>query len=249
MKSIYCSLAALVAPVMFAAEVPKVLQYLPQKEFVKAATVSVDLPKELDQYVAIVQESARKNPEWFKEQSKKASPGVPLPYHENLGLTKEQYDDYLKLWMSREFKNEEPVILYLRPEGDNSWAITTPSNLFGIPTPEQLSPLTTLKYNAEEDVFFSPNGKLKRLEDVDADELSVLGKWTGHEWKYEEETSLGKTKENFAIGKTGDGKYGLLVYRFQEVSTAGTPLQDDSVVVRFPMGEAGILKPQTKGGQ
>ena len=58
-------------------------------------------------------------------------------------------------------------------------------------------------------------------------------KRSGPEWKFQEETSLGKTKENFAIGKMADGKTGLLVYRMQEVSSTGRLLYDKSLVVRF----------------
>ena len=40
--------------------------------------------------------------------------------------------------------------------------------------------------------------------DINADARSILGAWKGHEWKFQEESILGKTKENFAIGKLAD---------------------------------------------
>ncbi|MFM2242377.1 MAG: hypothetical protein RLZ97_1232, partial [Verrucomicrobiota bacterium] len=104
--------------------------------------------------------------------------------------------------------------------------------------------IATLKYDPKKDIFISPNGEMKRLEDVKAEKHSILGAWEGAEWKFEEENSLGKIKENFAIGKTTDGKFGMLVYRMQEVSSEGTPLYDKSLVIRFTMGEAGWLKPE-----
>lgn len=223
------------------AEVPKVLNVLPQDKLVKGATIVVVPPSELDTYLKVVEEAARKNPEWFEEHSKKSPPGVPLPYDERLGLTREQYDDYLSIWEKREFKPVEPVILRLKEIEKGMWAITTAGGEGGLP-------ISTLKYDAANDVFISPNGPMKRLEDVKAGKHSILGAWTGAEWKYMEENSLGLTKENFAIGKSDDDKFGMLVYRLQEVTSEGTPVYDKSLVIRFPLGEAGILTPEELKG-
>jgi hypothetical protein len=78
--------------------------------------------------------------------------------------------------------------------------------------------------------------------------MSILGGWTGKEWKFEEETSLSKLKENFAIGKTSDGKYNLLVYRAQELTSSGKRLLDKSLVVRIPITAAAatLVKPKVK---
>jgi len=242
MNHIFPVLAALVAPVALAADVPKAIAFLPQDAFVKGAITVVVPPPDLDKYVAKVEASAEKDPAWFQEHAKKAAPGVPLPYDEKIGLTKAEYDEYLKLWDAREFKAVEAVILQLKQGSDKKWAIT--AAVGGGQEGGGSLPISTLKYDSETDVFVSPNGTLKRLEDVKADKRSILGEWNGSEWRYEEETSLGKTKENFAIGKTGDGKFGLIVYRMQEISSEGTRLYDKSLVVRFPMGDAGILKPE-----
>ena len=74
-----------------------------------------------------------------------------------------------------------------------------------------------------------------QIEEIDADKDTILGAWTGHEWRYMEENSLGRTKENLAIGKMADGKKGLLVYRLQEVSSTGRRLYDKSLVIRFTL--------------
>lgn len=228
--------SALFAPVLFAAEVPKVLAVLPEGELVKGATTVVLPPPEIEKYLALVQAAAQQDPEWFAEHSRSTAPGVPLPYDPKLGLSQEQYDEYLELWDKREFKAVEPVILSLRQDSQGMWLIN------GSAGPGTSVPISTLKYDPEKDVWISPNGTMERLEDVKADQRSILGAWSGYEWRFEEENSLGKTKENFAIGQTGDETYGLLIYRMQEVSSEGTPLFDKSLVIRFPLGEAGILK-------
>ena len=86
---------------------------------------------------------------------------------------------------------------------------------------------------------------MKHIDDIKADSSSILGEWSGQEWKFEEETGLGKTKENFALGRLGDKKFGIIVYRAQELSTEGTRLLDKSLVIRFPLGKSNQA-PQAK---
>jgi hypothetical protein len=236
MKFPLAPVLALVAPAALAAEAPKVLaDYLIPNTLIKGEVVVVVPPKELDKYIAKVEEAARKDRDWFLEHAKNGKPGVPLPFDERLGLTKEEYDEYLKLWGKREFKGIEAVPIRLSAGSDGRWSIIVGG---------RAQTLSTLKFDPKADVFKSPNGELKRIEDVSADANSTLGAWTGHEWKFEEKTGLGTIKENFAIGKTGDKKFGLLVYRLQEVSDQGSRIADDGMVVRFPLGQAGVVKPK-----
>ena len=227
-SSLLTGLLGLGLAVACAAEVPKAFQGLFKKdELIKAEMIVVIPPKEIEKYVAKVEEAAAKDPEWFDAYSKEAAPGVPLPYHEKLALTKEEYGDYIALWAKREYRAMARLVLQLREPRTGEWIISATG---------EGSAISTLRYMAGKDVFESPNGTLARIEDIDADEQSILGKWGGLEWKFLEETSLGKTKENLAIGRTGDGKYGLLVYRMQEVSSQGTRLYDKSMVIRFSAG-------------
>lgn len=219
---------------MLSAEVPEVFKGLFEEEVPVRGSIGVVMPPpEIEKYLAKVETAARKNPEWFKEYSAASKPGVPLPYHENLGLTKEEYDEYLALWNKREFKGREDVMLVLRKTLGDTWSLTA-SGEAGI--------ISTLRYDPETDTYRSPNGVLKRLDDIDAGPDTILGAWTGKEWRFEETTGLGQTKENFAIGKFKDTGFGLVVYRAQEISTDGSRLLDKSLVVRFALGEAGHLK-------
>ncbi len=222
---------------LLSAQIPKVFEGLFENEIpVKAAIGAVIPPPEIEKYISKVEASARKNPEWFKEFSKTSKPGLPLPYHENLGLTKEEYDEYLALWNKREFKSMEEVMLILRKTFGDTWSLTASG---------EAGAISTLRYDPETDIFRSPNGELKRIDDINADASSILGEWTGKEWKFEEETGLGKTKENFAMGKMGKTGFGLVIYRAQEISTEGSRLLDKSIVIRFALGKAGQMKMPT----
>ena len=228
MKFLPLSLAVVFAANVSAGELPAVFQGLFQKDVPVKAQIGVVLPPaEIEKYVAKVEQAAKKNAEWFREYSKTAKPGSPLPYDERLGLTKEEYDAYLTLWAKRDFKPMQETVLVLREASDGNWTLSGTGNA---------ATISTLRYFPKTDTFRSPNGELKRIEDIRADGTSILGAWSGKEWRFEEESSLGKTKENIAIGQFADKKYGLVVYRAQEVSSEGTRLMDKSLAIRFPLG-------------
>ncbi len=227
MKRLIATLSVLTSIAALAADEPKVFAGLFEKGVpVKGEIGVVVPPPEIDKYVGKVANAARKDPAWYKEYQKKTKPGIPLPYDAKLGLTKEEYDEYIKLWAKREFKVEDDVQMMLKENTNGSWTL--------IATGEG-GAISTLQYQPKADIFHSPDGDLKRIEDVNANPQSVLGAWTGCEWKYEEETGLGKTKENFALGKMEGGKYGLVIFRAQEISSEGTPLMDKALVIRFPL--------------
>ncbi|MDA8975321.1 hypothetical protein N9F50_01910 [Akkermansiaceae bacterium] len=205
---------------------PKVLgDYLKKDEVAKGAVVVVVPPEEIQPYIEKVKAASVANQDWFVEYSAKATPGVPLPFHENLGLSKEEYAKYLELWDQRDFKTVQEVAIRLEKLGDQ-WMI----RVGGVG-----AKIALLRYNEQTDSFKSPNGAMKRIEDIKADPASIMRGWTGHEWKFEETGALGTTKENFAIGKTEDQKHGLLIYRLQDVSKDGRPLYDQSVLIRFAL--------------
>lgn len=232
---------------LHAQSAPKFLAELMRPDTpVRAEIVVPAMPPELDKYVAKVKQAANKNPDWFIEHSKNSKQGVPLPYDEKLGLTKEEYDEYLKLWAKRELRPVEAMVMTLKGDKDGRWMFMT-----NTPQGKSLpSVLATLKYDPKDDSFHSPNGTLKRIADVAADANSTLGAWTGQEWRYLEETSLAHTKENVALGKTGDGKSGLLIYSFQEVSPQGSELGEKrQFVIRFPLGaSAAVAAPAPPAG-
>jgi hypothetical protein len=234
MKIHACLIAASLVATLPAADVPEIFAGLFEKDIPVRGQIGIVLPPaEIDKYVAKVETAARKNTEWFREYSAAAKPGAPLPFHENLGLSQTEYEEYLALWKKREFKPMEEVMLLLRESSGGTWSLTATGGA---------STLSTLRYNAKDDSFRSPNGELARIADIKADADSILGAWNGFEWKFEEESGLGKTKENFALGRFADGKFGLVVYRAQELSSEGTRLLDKSLVIRFALGKAGQIQ-------
>ncbi len=198
--------------------------FLTAKKTVKGDIVTVVPPEEIHNYLKKVDEASRKDPAWFEEHSKKARPGVPLPYDPKLGLSEAEYAEYLKLWDSRKFVSQAKVTIMLNDLGEDVWQLSVSGP--GMP-------IRLLRYNAKDDAWKSSNGALKRIKDINADERSILGGWRGKEWKMEKEDTFVKAKENIAIGRDTKGKYGLIVYRYQEVDGAGRRVFDESMVIRF----------------
>lgn len=223
----FCSLLFLL-PVAGQTSTPEVFApYLTADVGVKGEVVVVLPPEEIATYVARVEENAAKDPEWFAKYSEEAKPGIPLPFHEKLGLSKEEYNEYLKLWDQRKMEPIPRSELFVRLEKtgkDDEWMIRVTG---------RGSDITSMRYNAKSDTFTSINGTLNRLEDIKSDKRSILGEWVGREWKLEKEDDFGFTKENLAVGKLADNSYGLIVYRVQEVSPEGIRLFDKSMVIRF----------------
>jgi len=177
-------------------------------------------PQEINKYIAKVQAAAKEDPAWHKEYAKNSKPGLPLPWHEKLGLTKTEYEEYLKLWDQRQFKASQKVVIRLEEPKPGEWMIRVSGVGMAI---------SLLRYYPETDHIKSTNGELKRIEDIDADKRSILGAWTGKEWRFEEKTDFVWTTENLAIGKYKDGKRCLMIYRIQEKMTG----YDKSLVIRF----------------
>ena len=210
--------------VLAESKMPEVFaNYFDMDKTVSGEVGAIIPPEEIEKYLAKVQAAAKADPAWHAEYSKEAKPGIPLPWHEKLGLTKEEYDEYIKLWDQRQFKALKQVVIRLEEPQPGQWMIRVSGVGMSI---------SLLRFNSETGTFKSPNGELKRIEDIDAEERSILGAWTGQEWRYENNTDFISTRENLALGKYKAGKHCLLLYRLQE-STSGRRLADKSLVIRF----------------
>ncbi len=211
-----------------AGEPPKVLSdYIDKDVIVKGEVVKMDFPKEFFKFKELLEKAEAKDPKWFQEHLAKSGPDNPIPaYDAKLGMTQAEYDNYLKLWEKRGYKRIEDgqVELMLQEQAPGEWVV----NVSG-----KGMPVSLIKYVEKTDTFKSFNGEMKRIADIDMKPTSVYKEWKGHEWRYFNEGPLVKTKENFAIGRTGDKRYGILIYSLQEVSVQGQILADDLLMIRF----------------
>lgn len=181
-------------------------------------------PKEIDQYRKKIHAASQKDEKWFAEYVKKNKPGLPFSFDKKMGLTKEEHDEYLAIWAKRTFKVVAPVEIKL---------VQSKSGVYSIIGAGPAAKFTMMKYTPAKNTITSPKGTLSRLPDINADPLSIFGAWTGYEWKLEEKDDFATIKENFAIGALPDKQHGILIYRFQELSSFG-PFAE-SILIRFPL--------------
>jgi hypothetical protein len=75
---------------------PSTDSFLPKGAVTEAVYVQIERDPALDDYGRRIREAREKNPEWFYEYAKKHErpPSVPLPYHENFGVSKEEYERF-----------------------------------------------------------------------------------------------------------------------------------------------------------
>jgi hypothetical protein len=69
--------------------------YLPDKD-VQGHFMQVGFSERQTGLANKMMEAAKKNREWFMEAVAKAPPGEPVPYDEKLGLTREEYKEFLE---------------------------------------------------------------------------------------------------------------------------------------------------------
>lgn len=219
---------SLAVNLLSAGEPPAILgQYLEANKMAKGEVVKLDIPVEFLKFRELLKQAEKADPEWYKTHQEKAGKDNPVPpYDPKLDMTKAEYDKYIALWEKRKYKRVEKgeVQLMLTEDEVGEWVI----NVSG-----KGMPVSLLKYIAEKDQFESSNGTLVRIEDIKSPKESIYREWNGHEWRYFNDGNLVKTKENIAIGRTGDGRYGILIYSLQELSGEGLPLADELLMIRF----------------
>ncbi len=207
---------------------PKVFSdYLDKDVIVKGEVVKMEFPKEFFKFKTLLEKAEANDPKWFKEHLLKSGADNPIPdFDTKLGITQAEYDNYIKLWEKRQYKRVEDgqVELMLVEQAPSEWVV----NVSG-----KGMPISLIKYFEKSDTFKTFNGVMKRIEDIKMAPTSVYQEWSGHEWRYFNEGPLVKTKENFAIGRTGDTRYGIMIYSLQELSSEGLILADELLMIRF----------------
>lgn len=203
------------------------LEFLDVNKPVQAEFIQVHPDPSMEIYGKLIEAARKKDAKWFDEHQSSAQAGTPIPYHEKL-MTKKEYDSYLKAWNNRKI---EPV------KGDDGKPVRMPVKLTKEPNGNYVInipdlPLCLLQYSPKTNTFSSMLGELQFLENVDAPAESSLRAWTGYEWKGVKKGTFDTTKQNFAIGRTGDGKYGYIIHRVQQFC-ATKSLSDKRFVLRF----------------
>lgn len=120
-----------------------------------------------------MQASLARNPEWLSAAVKANKPGEPLPYDERLGLTPEEYQEFLAL--NRQGTLKEILVHDVR-------VIRNADNTVSLDAGDGLLPLRALKFDLARNIISTPYGDLDTPRPVDHSAKGagdVFGPYTG----------------------------------------------------------------------
>ncbi len=182
-----------------------------------------------------------------KELASKITKVSAIDYIPELWDSKQQYDEYIKIWEANGVQELQQVVLGLTA-GDKAgvWNVVSAEidNSGKAKSPLLLS---TLVYDANANTWTSNNGVMA-AEAVSLDNKFVFGGQKGTEWKLEKEEAGCVMGERLQVTKTDDGKFVFVTYNFAEVSKAtGKGIAQGGFVLRFPVQAAAGANIATPG--
>ena len=131
-------------------------------------TMSFD--KRLEELSAKMMEGIKKNHEWFQKEAAVKRGGAPMPYDERLGVSREEYEEYLQLIKQGQAAKlvERTVLEFENIENaDGSHSLDV-----GLPY------LRGIKFDSKRNLIETPYGILKGPKEQDA-KGGVFGPWKG----------------------------------------------------------------------
>lgn len=162
----------------------------------------------MQRFKAAIQE----DPEWWLEHTKKAGPGGTIAYNPRLGMTAEEYVEFIKLNFDLKVKEG--------PEATVS-IVENPPGVFTLNSDGKLPGFAEIEVDLNTDQVATPFGLARQSDEINTDE-SILGPWHGVEWKFvapatDENASIVK----FALGRHKVTKRGILIYDVKYLGPEG----------------------------
>lgn len=183
-------------------------------------------PPRLQELAGRIQQAARADPEWFRQHVAASKPGQPLPYDARLGVTEEEYREFLALSTTLEYRPALTVPLAL---------MSTPAG-WRVPDDFALPSLRGLEIDTVGDVIRTGYGALATRDKVEASEQQhATGRWSGPEWMLEtlDPATLTGVVARFAVGKLEASGLTLVYFNAKEARD-GKVLRQAMVILRLP---------------
>jgi hypothetical protein len=172
-------------------------------------------PARLEELTETIRDSTRAKADWWNEFRTNAPEGEPLPYHKNLGVTEEEYTEFLSLIGKKTLVKTGEVALKVSSENNKKFAISCDDTLATIQ-----GVLVDLVNNKVETPF---GAAVERLEIEASPQQTLTGPWSGVEWKFieiEDDMATG-TMVQFALGKLEETGRGILYYKGSQADAMG----------------------------
>lgn len=179
---------------------------LPPAGEYRAEMLEMAMPPEAEAVEARMKAAMARRPEWLEKhlaEHKDLKPGEPLPYHEKMGITKQEY----QLFLDSEDK------LMVRKIGEVTVIVKEATDgAVGISIKGAQLPVNVFSFSKDGKEMMCKFGSTKKREKIDQkDPHAAMGKWIGTQWLIEEgelnlKAETDYTYLKFAAGKDSQGR-------------------------------------------
>jgi hypothetical protein len=197
----------------------------PALRLIPTGSVRVDVlqltaPPRLLELTGKFQQAIGKDPEWWLNYARQAKPGQPLAYHPKLGLTRAEYDEFLRLGKQMVVKKAGEGTITVRALGDGRFTLDG-----GQTAPE----LTGIEIDLKKNAVRTPYGTATDRGEIRANRATqtATGPWSGVVWKYEKQGAVfgTGTSASLAFGRPQESGKGILYYQVTRIEPGAQPLQ------------------------
>lgn len=207
----------------------------PPEEMLPIGTVNIDLmamglqsaedSDRLTELIDKLQLGIAANQDWLAEYVKEYE-GKELPYHPNLGLSQEEYDEYLRLSDNIKLYKSADGILSIEKTGDGQYKISQM---------EGLRLIDNIIIDLSENTVSTNYGTCKYSGEIKAsDQQIATGRWNGYSWILEDMADASNYQSvQFNLGQMEDSKKIILYYQVRLAN--GENRIDDFEVIQYPL--------------
>ncbi|PEX89990.1 hypothetical protein [Bacillus cereus] len=136
--------------------------------------------------------SITNNLDWYlKYAEEEIIPKKTFPYHQNLGITKEEYDFMIDEMNNAKYVNTKDGKLLFKKKGDEIQILSD----------ENLKLIKNIRIDTEKNIIKTPFGECEYEGEIEAsDEQKATGPWSGKRWTLKSDGLL----YHFSLGKLKD---------------------------------------------
>jgi hypothetical protein len=223
------SVSALCLLALLAAGPPpdEVRGYIPNG-IVTARVMEVAFPPRAAELTGKFQAAISLDREWWLEYVRSAPEGAPLPYHERMGMTEAEYEEYLELAARPTLQQTAEARISFGWEGDSVVVITETEPIVG---------LGELKLDLRADTVQSSYGELATRSEINNTASdSPTGPWQGVEWKLErmEDEPLRGVVASLSLGRLARSREGILYFTAKEIG-GGELVRASRAILFYPL--------------
>jgi hypothetical protein len=190
---------------------------------VKADVMILVAPPRASELGAKMLAAVQKNQQWFLAYVRSATPGEPLPYDPRLGMTSQEYAEYLRLLSQTTLrKSGETELVFKR----------TPNGRITIAPSAGLADMAGIVIDTRLDTVETPYGRAEHHSEIVASkDQQATGPWNGIRWACQKTSPTGTTNMNFALGRRTEDDRAILYYTANRLEPGVKPQQVSRIVI------------------